>query len=190
MRKLLVLILLLGVQPLSAQKDSTDIHPRNVIFLEGGGNAMVYSVNFGRVLWGKRMSAFMFRVGFEYLPFEEGPELQFPFEWSLLIGKKKHFLEVGVGFTIFSRVVYPHISPGGIYMGLQSQPTRIGGANACGRIGYCFMPLYKKNVMFRIALTPMYYDRYNYYHHSGNGKEIYFWRGISIWGGVSIGYAF
>ena len=178
MRNLFLLIILLAVHPLSAQKDSSTFHPKNVIFGEAGGNALGYSINYGRIFWGEKMSACMIRAGFGFLPYAEGNEYQVPVEASLLIGKKRHFLELGAGLSIFSHVIFPHISPGGQSMDITTYTKRINGVNGCARIGYCFMPLYRNNLMFRVAFTPLFTDGY------------YEYREIKPWAGASIGWAF
>jgi hypothetical protein len=163
----------------SAQQDSSMLRPKNLIYAEAGGNAIGYSINYTRIFF----NYVCLRGGVEMLPLKEGAEYQFPVEGSFLIGNKRHFLELGIGFTIYSHIISPPISPGGASMGITPHSERISGLNGCARIGYCFMPLRKKNLLFRIAFTPLFLNRYidgGYYDHN----EIW------PWGGVSIGYAF
>jgi hypothetical protein len=180
MYKLLLPFFLLFITlELSAQKDSSMLRPKNLIYAEAGGNAIGYSINYTRIFFNYAC----LRGGVEILPLKEGTEYQFPVDGSFLIGNKRHFLELGIGFSIYSHIVSPPISPGAAYMGIESYSERISGLNGCARIGYCFMPLRKKKLLFRIAFTPLFLNRYidggNYY-----SNEIW------PWGGASIGYAF
>ena len=99
---LLTAFLLLAVTASFAQ---SPLHPirRNTFFLELGGNAMFYSLNYDRILLSRDKWKLSGRVGALYLPlFQVSNRLMVgaPLEVSYLRGRGKHFLEIGVGGTV------------------------------------------------------------------------------------------
>jgi hypothetical protein len=173
-KQLALFLFLLAGTSLSAQ-DSIARPPRNFVYAELGGNGFIYSINYARVFDSRHTELFhpVLRAGFSYVPHRmfndpwsdaDGVYL-LPLEASVLIGKKRHYLEAGLGITftyyktIFSST--PH-SPD-----YYTRYEVIG----FGRLGYCFRPL-KRNMLFRIAATPvLQFPDF-------------------LWAGVSAGYAF
>lgn len=153
--------------------------PKNLVYGEAGGNAFIYSVNYQRIFWDTvSFASPCLRAGAGILPLKTGTDYEFPFEASLLIGKKRHFFELGAGFTVFSVINFYHGSPGGD----PARYYRSNGANANGRIGYCFIPLRKQNFMFRVAFTPIF--------HPDEFYETEMFSHFIPMGGLSLGYAF
>ncbi|WP_207432032.1 hypothetical protein [Sabulibacter ruber] len=76
---------------------------RNTVFLEIGGNSLVYSLNYDRILVNKPTFKLAGRIGGMYLKntgiIENGGYhmYSFPLELSYLHGKGNHHLEIGVG---------------------------------------------------------------------------------------------
>ncbi len=76
---------------------------RNTFFVELGGNAVSYSVNYDRILLARDKWKLSGRVGALYLPlFQVSNRLMVgaPLEVSYLRGRGKHFLEIGLGGTV------------------------------------------------------------------------------------------
>lgn len=187
MRKLFLAALsLFFCEVLFAQRDTL---PENAVFVEGGGNAYYYSFNYARfVRW--TSVAKSFRAGLGYFPggkytYEE-KAFFVPVEGSLLFGKHRHFLEVGAGFTFFSRMIYHHQSPGGSAMGLSGYFQRGSGFNLNARIGYCFLPARSDKLMLKVAFTPVYFAKAYYY----MSEHPYANPTVVPWAGVSLGWAF
>lgn len=187
MRKFLLLIpLLLFCAILPAQRDTL---PENAVFVEAGGNAYYYSVNYTRLVrW--TPVAKSFRIGLCYFPganFTYAEKaFMMPVEGTLLFGKHRHFMEAGLGFTFFSRMIHHHQSPGGNAMGLTDSFQRGSGFNLNARIGYCFLPARSNRLMLKVAFTPVYFAKAYYY----QSEYPYENNVIVPWGGISVGYAF
>lgn len=173
--------------PVFSQKDSSMPRPKNLIYGEFSGNAFYYSANYARVIWNDPFVHPCLRLGACIMNEYKGPAYLFPFEASLLVGKKRHFFEPGFGVTAFSLILLQEGSPGGAPF----VDYRKNGAYIVLRFGYCFMP-YKNGLMFRVAFTPLffsqklqdeYYPRYiiEKMGHSGGFIPDF---------GASVGYAF
>lgn len=176
MRALLLLALILLVPRLQAQDDA----PRNLVFVEAGGAAYLYSLNYAHVFRQPVVSSMM-RVGVSLSPdWDRG--FNVPLEYSLLAGKKRHFAEFGVAVTYFSRVIS---NPGEPYSGQEGATFRTQGINIAGRVGYCFFPLKRKSLVIRAAWTPIHFARSYYFDEVSFVPE-----NLPLWGGLSIGYAF
>lgn len=193
----MLLVLIFITSTASAQRDSLGFPPNNLVYGEAWGNAFYYSVNYARVFRNENVNPCM-RAGISIVPMSEGTNYQFPIEVSLLIGKKRSFFELGIGFTIFSMMIYNHASPGGTtFYNQQSYYGRENGANGNFRIGYCFLPLRQNRLMFRVAFTPIFYSKrlQDYYYQGtsvpGRGVANFFMnKDIIPTFGASLGWAF
>src|SRR5688572_23312462 len=98
MRILIPFLLCISTSFIGYSQD--DSHPskpisKNSLFFEGLGNSLLYGINYDRLLINKEKWKFSGRVGFSYFPPVNYLRLVFPTEFTFLIGKKKHFFEVG-----------------------------------------------------------------------------------------------
>lgn len=74
---------------------------QNQLYLELGGNSLVYSISYERII----SENFTIRGGFGITPgiiFAEGTFIHIPFTISYLIGGERHKLESGLGVTYFA----------------------------------------------------------------------------------------
>jgi len=175
------LILLLPFSSFSQQpakatdfKDKKREIDKNNAYLELGGSAYFYSLNYERLLIASKYFAFFGRGGMEYL-FIRGTDkiIHFPLSINMLIGKKHSFLEMGAG-ALF-RLDFSGEAMGEGYF-ISNPPTRIF-FTPC--IGYRFMSGKNDNdetFMFRITISPLF------------GMNVFSNTPSFIpWGGVSIG---
>ena len=164
-----IFIILLFCQPLFVQAqeemDSFPLTKKNTVYLELGGNGLWYSLNYDRFLWKRSKSAIAARIGVAYFGGQGAHATTVPVTVSYLFGGKKHFLEVGTGFTW-----------------LQSYSEKIAGFGYFGVIGYRFQRIQQSGLMYRISLTPFLAEY-------STDKGSLNWVG-TFWGGVSIGYGF
>lgn len=146
----------------------------NSFFVEGGGNGVYGSVNYDKAFNFSRFAA-SFRVGVGILP-SSNPKSNYiypviPLEGNILLGRKNHFIEAGLGVS--SLIVYESLS--------QKSTKYIFMTFA--RIGY---RMQKDNGMFlRIGFTPIFGD-------FAVNEQVYNERGFKFipWGGISIGESF
>lgn len=81
---------------------STQAIKRNTFFAEVGGNAMLYSVNYDRLLKVRDTWRLTSRIGFMYLntlTSQNRNLVGVPIEFSYLRGNTNHFFELGLGLT-------------------------------------------------------------------------------------------
>ena len=176
---IILLIFVLTISAAQAQRKASRHSPKKVkrthtFFVEGGGNGIYGSVNYDKAFNFSRFAA-SFRVGVGLLPSSNSASNYIypviPLEGNILIGKKNHFLEIGLGVS--SLIVYRSISqpsPKYIFMGF-------------ARIGY---RMQKDNGMFlRIGFTPIFGD-------FAVNEKVYNERGLGLvpWGGIAIGDSF
>ena len=151
MRLFSIILSLFFCGVLAAQKDSAFHSPLHVIHVEGGGNAVYYSVNYSRLFYRAHKPAHALRMGGGIVPQSGKAEFFIPFEFTWLIGREKHFFEIGPGVVIHSGIqTYYLLGNGGQY--IYSRDLGIIGSL---RIGYCFIPLRKNNLFVRAAFTPL-----------------------------------
>jgi hypothetical protein len=131
-----------------AQNEAETFTAKNLIFAEAGGNAVRYSVNYGRIFNQKGKLKLSGSVGFSMWYFDtfnhSGSTAWFPslpMEISGFWGRSKHHLEIGVGTT-------HTLSPVRDEIGYTAHvPFRLGyryqkpGGGYVFRIGY--MPAFK-----------------------------------------------
>jgi hypothetical protein len=119
---------------------------RNTFFVELGGNAMSYSLNYDRILLSRDKWKLSGRVGATYLPlFQVSDRLMagVPLEVSYLRGRGKHFLEIGLGGTV-TYDTYP------------LSDTRIRDLAVMGvfRVGYRHQKP-EGGLFYKVGFTPM-----------------------------------
>lgn len=131
------------------------------IYLEIGGNSLVYSLNYERLVsddLGLRAGL----MGFALATGSEGVlALGIPITGSYFIGKGNHRLEVGAGFLYLSGEI-----------GAGRVSGNVTGVSPTGIIGYRYHPNNGKT-LFKVGFTP-----------------IYIGETFLPWGGLSIGYLF
>jgi len=116
---------------------------KNAIYLELGGNALYYSVNYDRVFSFSKIVHSSLRVGFFTTP-EIGSGYNthvFPLEANLLLGKENNFFELGVGQSIW-------VESGGYSDNIDSYSTF--------RLGYRHIS--DKGLMVRTGIVPIIQD--------------------------------
>lgn len=152
--KILILIsLFAGAVSLNAQN-------KNNLFIEAGGSAIVYSINYDRLI----TDNLSIRGGLSYLKgtfFFDYSFTLFPVSVNYLVGSGDSKLELGAGVTFYSGELK--------LFGLSGSKDDFLGNFI---IGYRYQPS-DGGFIFRAAFTPIY---------SQNG--------IHAWGGLSIGTAF
>jgi hypothetical protein len=128
-------------QPASSNSDDFDRSAKNVVFLEGLGPALLYSINYERDI-----SDFAVRLGFEYLSISSAASagststsstatfIGVPLTLSYLgIGNHKHIFELGAGGTF--------LYVGGAINTLgNSTSSSAAGAIGTVLLGYRFQP--------------------------------------------------
>lgn len=116
---------------------------KNTLFLEGGGNALLYSFNFDRLLKIKEKWRLSGRLGIIYFySFFSSFDRHFiglPVEFSYLRGHKNNFLELGIGVT----PIYDHYPP-----------TRELISMAVIRIGYRYQKR-EGGIFYKFGFTPL-----------------------------------
>lgn len=150
-----------------SQKDAAHI-ARNLLYLEVGGVGGYGSVNYERVVFGKKNLMFGMRFGMSTYHIKDytnkfNPDILMPLLVNGYYGKN-HKIELGIGQT-FASIIHANIT--------DFKPTRITNFHTNFSIGY----RYQKNtggIVFRFAYTPI-IDFNNYFRH---------------WVGVSCGYSF
>ena len=164
-----------GSVGVARQKPLNDDAP-NAIYLELGGNALAYSINYDRFV----SQDASIRVGFEYWGINgavsvDGPDGA-PVSASLVVvpATLNYFLASHNGRTVGSSklelgagIVYMHL--GVAFGGIKGAGDAIGGT---ATLGYRYQP-YDGGFVFRAGVTP-----------------IFVFNIIQVWGGISAGVAF
>jgi hypothetical protein len=145
---LLILFCFSANAQLTAGKDSaSNLHKnlfdtgtirRNTIFIELGGDAPLYSINYDRIIRLKK-SPLDISISIGIGSAGPGTEEYIPMEFNLLTAKKENHFEIGFGFS----PSFTHSSDNLIF----------------GRIGFRHQPK-KYGAFFRADFTPVY--QYNY----------------------------
>jgi len=172
--KAICLIILLLTLNVTGQEDpvvSENLIRKNSIYLELLGTGMVPSVNYERIFLRKFVSLAT-RIGIGYSPENYQKDvLSLPVELVALLGRKRHHLEIGYGFTFYWEIYnkkYHNQGNGNINQQFFEFP----------RIGYRYTA--KKGFVFRIGFTPVIQPF----------ELSMFDRQFQPFGGVSFGYAF
>ncbi len=125
---------------------------RHSVFVELGGNAGLYSLNYDRLLHRGKWFHTSARAGI-YYNWWAGGRLGIPLEVNGLFGRKKHFLEMGVS------LVYNHGLDPIVHKADPAVPTsediyaNFSNLLAIGRLGYRFQKP-QGGFFFRAAYTP------------------------------------
>ncbi|GMQ30301.1 hypothetical protein [Algoriphagus confluentis] len=180
--QIFLLILIFIPSYLFAQEDSFQGDPKNSVFLEIGGNAGQYAFNYGRTFHQNGNVKLIGSLGFSFWadPIEGStiwkPAL--PVELVALVGKKRHHLELGVGFTSFiESQIDSEFTAGGI---VQTEGDSFFAALIPFRIGYRYQKP-NKGFFFRIGYTPFF---------SIPTKMDESWDFQAIHAGIGLGYNF
>ncbi len=172
--KLIVIITVFTTTNLFGQKADSifQANPRNAVYLELGGNSILYGLNYEKSLsrFGKQTFATSLGYGFSSSKLGAFNEVVIPIEVKLIngIGKKNHF-EYGLGATYY----YDSDRPDNIVNGVVVQQTKHRMVNFI-RIGYRYTSY--KGLLFRIGLTPLI---------SSKSKPM-----VNLWSSISLGYCF
>lgn len=192
---------------LKAMKMLDTIQRRNTIYAELGGQALAYSINYDRLYRVNKKVKNSFSAGLEIIDFswKYYSTILTPFSYNFLFGKKRDYLELGIGLTsLFNRhyndpwEYYP-------YEPLHAYRTSIYLFTS-PKIGWRFQPN-RGGLFFRAAFSPVIhilsYDsprKYKNATHYNEPAAYYFfedWQDIPWstgpvlpWAGISFGYTF
>jgi len=173
MKALSVIILLLALN-VTGQEETTgsdNMTKKNSVYLELLGTSMVPSVNYERFFLRKFVSLGT-RIGIGYSPENYQKDvISLPVELVALIGRKRHHIEIGFGFTFYWEIFnkkYHNQGNGNINQQFFEFP----------RIGYRYTA--KKGFVFRIGFTPVIQPF----------ELSMFDRQFHPYGGISFGYSF
>lgn len=148
---------LLGLTNLSAQQLAIGANKgtnNHVLYLELGGTAYYYSINYERLLLHRKKLGLFARIGLEYIPFKGADKLlHFPIGVNLTWGEKKHRLEAGIA-ALFRMDFSPGVGFGeGFY--LTDPPTRIFLAPSIGWRFHAKPNEWGESFFLRVAFTPI-----------------------------------
>jgi len=139
-RKLCLLIhffILLGLQKTVGQVKGNFLEQSQSLFIEFGGNSLLYSVNYERMSGSRG-----FRVGYGYTKkFFENPTFFVPGEFLIVRGKRNGKLELGVGLTYVRVKNVPKTLKNEFYL--------------FGRVGYRYDG--PNGFLFKIGFTPLHF---------------------------------
>lgn len=161
----------LGMLLLSSPAFCQQENKASSVFLELGGNALIYSLNYER-RFSQSEKGLGGRIGFGYVPgigHGSRPSLILPVGFNYLVGNN-HYLEVGAGTTFefvqgYSSEKYVYFIPSA---------------------GYRYQPL-TKSFSFRIFFSPV-FGKYST-EYNANGQAIKKTKMVP-WGGLSFGFRF
>jgi len=174
MKELIVIFTVFTTTNLFGQRSDSifEANPKNAIYLELGGNNLLYGINYERGLsrLGKQTFATSFGYGLSSSKIGAFNEIVIPVEVKLIngIGKKNH-LEYGLGATYF----YDTDRPDNVVNGVNVPQCKHRVVNFV-RIGYRYTS--NQGFLFRIGVTPLI---------SRKDEPV-----VNLWGGVSFGYTF
>lgn len=126
----------------------------HVLYLELGGSAYYYSVNYERLLFHKNKYGLFARIGLEYIPFGDADKLlHFPLGFNMTWGDKKHRIEAGLS-ALFRMDFSPGVGFGeGFY--LTDPPTRIFLAPSAGWRFHAKPNEWGESFFLRATFTPI-----------------------------------
>ena len=158
----------------------------NAAYVEGGGNALYYSINYDRVIPLSQNLSIAPRVGFAFLPWIENSSRNFgsiriPTELNVLWSKDRlssNFVEVGIGMSFIQlrqNVTY-------LETGATGNRNTLGKVTLA-RLGYRYQKP-EGGLMFRAGvLVPVAEDKYS---RQRFGDDIFY----RVWAGIGLGYSF
>ncbi|WP_209332825.1 hypothetical protein [Lunatimonas salinarum] len=181
----LLFVLTLGIDG-NTQTESKAFSAKNSVYLEVGGNAGWYSLNYGRIFYQKGILKLSASAGISMWPHNTSEQPyntsktnyllpSIPLEFSAFLGNSKHHLEIGSGITPYLSVTVKRdpdflSSTDKIYLGTYI-PLRLGYRYQKPEGGF----------FFRIAYTPFY--RFPKYSDETNNFS-------PIFAGISLGKSF
>ncbi len=125
---------------------------RHGFYLELAGSAMIYSVNYERLLFKTNGTAMFARIGFEYLPIGKAATVvHLPVATNYILGKKRLKVEIGMGAMF--RVDFNPIAGDDFY--LTTPPTRIFLTPVLGLRYFGKRNEYGEYFMMRLTLSPL-----------------------------------
>lgn len=151
--------------------------PAQAIFVEGGGNSLIWSVNYDR-RFTNRLDGVGFRIGAGYFPLGGSNLLVVPFGVNILAGSKNHFAELGINASVVNATSKNKANPA---------ESKYGQLDFTGNktnmvygvlMGYRYQQVNKKGWQFRVGIEPIL------------GKRIDDNMVIAITGHIGIGYSF
>jgi len=159
------------------------------IYIELGGNALFYSLNYEHVLKTSKKYRLALRAGFGIEP--QSRDTYYPLELNYLRGKKTDFLEIGIGFTP-SVADWKELDFGG------TKEKTFQGITTF-RIGYRYISPNQRFVfrlgallLWRSVFVNSNQERYFFYEKRNYYDAATIWTGIGEniqpWVGVSFGY--
>lgn len=101
----LLFIMLAASLQLEAQESAPPATAKNAVYLELGGNGVYYSLNYEKIFYQRGLFKSAARIGVSAFPKNIETETKtywdaaLPLELIGLIGRSKHHLELGVGYT-------------------------------------------------------------------------------------------
>jgi hypothetical protein len=164
---------------------------RNSLFVELGGSTYLYSINYDRIFYSSKWLSSSARVGVFYNWMGRG-SFGVPVEVNGLIGKGKHFLEIGVGGSYTYGVEGVEWRTPNTFG--KEGIERFSAVFATGRLGYRFQKP-EGGFFFRAAYTPtarLFTDNPYYgtpidsYHEERDAG----FTGFTNWFGISVGRSF
>ncbi len=166
---LLLVNCLLPILLFSQSKSLHDFHSRNSFFVEGGGKAVYFSLNYER----RYLISESHKIGVQVGVAPAAGQVFFPISVNSITGATAHQLETGLGVTFFSKskVVTGRYN----YHGLGEVNT-IGTAH----LGYRYQPSLG-GLLIRVGYTPLFAITTDA---SFDGPRFVHWFGISL--GISL----
>ncbi|WP_147238676.1 hypothetical protein [Mucilaginibacter hurinus] len=157
-----LLTIAISILFINTAKAQSDKRAQNV-YAEFLGPGITVSVNYD-TRFGERRDGFGGRIGFGYFPVAYlSSAKSVPVQINYLVGKRSHFLEVGLGAT-YTNVGVDNYNN---FWGFKTET----GVVATSTVGYRYQPL-NKGINFRLSANPLIAQKFEFS------------------GGVSLGYTF
>jgi hypothetical protein len=177
---------------------------RNTVYGEIFGQGLYNSISFDRLYRIDKKVKSSFTAGFSLFPSDNLFVFGLPISYNLLVGKKNHFMELGLGFTAMCEKIDVSV---GDYNSVTNQTTNRDFFHIVNfytyftpKVGYRYQRA-KGGLYFRATFAPFFaginnigsitkrgigkYSRYEYF-----DNAVGFGRPIFPWVGVGIGYTF
>lgn len=146
---------------------------KNALFLEGGGNGILYSLNYDRRKMIKPNFGISARLGYGLTFIGGGIDHAFIGEGNIFYGGVRHFGEFGIGLTHARTNSKAWIDPNGNLHDYESLMLF--------RLGYRYQPEVDEGFFIRAAVTPVFYKKI------GSGPDEFL---FMFWAGFCFGFAF
>jgi len=166
MKQILLLVAIGFISICNLQAQVAERTKSQGVFVEVLGNGLIYSFNYD-TRFSQSFDGFGGRAGIGYIAIEGTRLTTMPFLVNYLLGKEKHFFEIGVGTTL---IVASEGNGGVGPVGNRERGTAFIGTMS---LGYRLEPT-DGGFMFRAGVTPIF-------------DSSSFW---PLWPQVSFGYAF